>query len=73
MNTINNEQILRKCIKFVQRNPKIILENEKEKRECGGVLVVKSHTAYQSDLNCTTQIQTICKYGKCVLHRFFFL
>jgi len=65
--------ILRECVKFVQRYLRILLEKEKEKRLCGGVLLVKCHSVCQSASNCTTQSENICKYRKYVLHRFFFL
>jgi hypothetical protein len=42
-----------------------MLGKEKEK------MILKSHSACQSDSNCTTQSQTICKYRECVLCRFF--
>ena len=37
--------ILQECVKFVQRNLRGLLEKENEKRPCGGVLIVKCHSA----------------------------
>jgi hypothetical protein len=39
-NTISNEHVLLECVKFVQRNLKILFKTEKEKKLCGGVLFV---------------------------------
>jgi len=47
--------ILQECVKFFQKSLKILLEKEKEKRLCCGVLIVKCHSACQSASNCTTQ------------------
>jgi hypothetical protein len=58
-------------VKFVQRNLRILLEKENEKKLCGDIHIVKCHSGCQSTSNCTTQSQTICKYRRCVLCRFF--
>ena len=47
--------ILQECVKFFQRYLRGLLEKEKEKRLCGGVLIAKCHSACQSASNCTTQ------------------
>ena len=42
------------CCRYVVL--RILLEKEKEKRLCGGVLIVKCHSAHQSASYCTTQL-----------------
>jgi hypothetical protein len=67
-NKISNKHLLQVCVKFVQRNVKVVLGKEKEKRLCGGVLIVKSYSECQSASNCSTEGHTICIY---FLRRFF--
>jgi len=65
--------ILRECVKFVLKSLRVLPEKEKQKRLCGGVLIVKCHSACQSASNYITLSKTLCKYRICVLHRFLFL
>jgi hypothetical protein len=55
-----SHMICSSCCKYVLW---ILLEKEKEKRLCGGVLIVKCHSACQI-------VPHNCKHRKCVLRRF---